>query len=321
MTIDEAFDAAIKLLKKRGSLLNADLFRLVQRDKELFRQLRKRLIAEGFAEDQSGAGLKSTDRVLEQKRDERAAADSKPQNVEISENPLFADLDATEQGQGSLISFSEEDFLPLRSEKPKLAASTTPVSSVPPDHRRPEETPEEFMQPSDQMAGGRTILSRLTDSKLNLCALALLALIITVTSIRWRNSFDAQAVYQEFKQYYDEAKGLRARSVSEPGEWQRSLARARSRVRTIVSGLKDVRTGASAQRPELQELLWAGNDNLSKLLDNPVLGKKDEEKLQSQFEFHMAEAKRLLDGGTRTTPQKLIVPKNVPGEGKPYLGD
>lgn len=57
MTLDEAFQAAVQLLEQRGQLLNGHLFRLVDGDKDLFRDVRERLIAEGLAEDCSGAGL------------------------------------------------------------------------------------------------------------------------------------------------------------------------------------------------------------------------------------------------------------------------
>ena len=45
------------MLEQRGQLLNGHLFRLVEGDAELFRQVRERLISDGVAEDRSGVGL------------------------------------------------------------------------------------------------------------------------------------------------------------------------------------------------------------------------------------------------------------------------
>ena len=45
------------MLEQRGQLLNGHLFRLVEGDAELFRQVRERLISDGIAEDRSGVGL------------------------------------------------------------------------------------------------------------------------------------------------------------------------------------------------------------------------------------------------------------------------
>ena len=57
MTLDEAIQAATTLLEQRGQLLNMHLIRLVEGDKDLFREVRERLIQDGLAEERSGAGL------------------------------------------------------------------------------------------------------------------------------------------------------------------------------------------------------------------------------------------------------------------------
>lgn len=57
MTLDEAFHAAAQLLQERGQLLNGHLLRLVDGDKQLFDDVRRRLIQEGVAEDRSSVGL------------------------------------------------------------------------------------------------------------------------------------------------------------------------------------------------------------------------------------------------------------------------
>ena len=57
MTIDEACQAAARMLEERGQLLNGHLLRLVNGDKSLFRDVRDALIQTGQAEDRSGVGL------------------------------------------------------------------------------------------------------------------------------------------------------------------------------------------------------------------------------------------------------------------------
>lgn len=57
MDFESAWESAIRMLDERGQLLNGHLFRLVEGDDQLFRQIRSRLIEDGIAEDRSGAGL------------------------------------------------------------------------------------------------------------------------------------------------------------------------------------------------------------------------------------------------------------------------
>ena len=57
MTIDEACQAAARLLNERGQLLNGHLLRLVDGNKVLFGEVRDALIRTGQAEDRSGVGL------------------------------------------------------------------------------------------------------------------------------------------------------------------------------------------------------------------------------------------------------------------------
>ncbi len=329
MIFDVAFKTAIILLGKKGELSNEELLRLVDQNDEVFRQLRKKLIETGYAEYRLGRGLQAIQNVTDSHRDvvqddihRDAVQEPAPHPAET---PLsiehFISVPGEESDVGPPISFSESDFLPSSSEKPKfiISAPPSPVSQSQPVVRR-EPDDESVREPLNFAESPRQFASRLFSSKLNLCAMGLFVIVVAVTSFQWRTCPDAHSVYQEFKLYYHQVKELRSRSVSDPVEWNRAVSQSRSRVQSIVNALKDVRTGASAQRPEKQELLWAGNDSLAKLLDSPVISKKDEEKLQSEFEFHMNEAKRLLEGGTRIVPAKQVTPITTPGAGKPYLG-
>ena len=57
MTQDESFQVAVQRLNQQGQLLNGQLLRLLEGDKDAFREIRARLISEGFAEDRFGVGL------------------------------------------------------------------------------------------------------------------------------------------------------------------------------------------------------------------------------------------------------------------------
>ena len=57
MDFENAWEAAVRMLDERGQLLNGHLFRLVEQNDQLFRQIRTRLIDDGIAEDRFGAGL------------------------------------------------------------------------------------------------------------------------------------------------------------------------------------------------------------------------------------------------------------------------
>jgi len=318
MTIDKAFETAIAQLNERGELLNLDLYRLVALDKERFRQLRKSLIEQGFAEDQSGTGLKATERTSQKGSDTRSDSDDQRSDTKLPNDALLSVPSDEENEFDPSISFTEADFLPLRCEKPKVTPPPSSVSQSQPRLEEPDDAPA--LVSLDLASDSRQFVSQLAANKWKLLAMVLVAIPLAITNFPWRNSPDAHSVYQEFKQYYDQANDLRTRAVSDPGEWQHAMSQSRSRVQSIVKALKDVRTGASAQHPEKQELLWAGNESLLMLLENREINRNEEKKLQKEFEYHMSEARRLIDGGTRTVPEKRIAPKDSPGAGKPYLG-
>ena len=325
MTIDEAFKTAIRLLNERKQLLNVDLYRLVEQDKDKFRQLRKSLIAEGFAEDQSGTSLKATKRAFQKRRDNQTDSVGSPPNTKQPNNDLTSVLSEAESEFGEPICFTEADFLPLRNEKRKVVPTDLPVSQIRPDHHEPVHREPEVQVPEEAPAlvtldlaeGGQSFVSLLKASRFTLLAMVFLAVLLAVTRIPWRASPDAHAVYQEFNQYYDQVKSLRTRATNAPVEWQRETSESRSRVQSILTAYKDARIGASSQQPAKQELLWAGKDSLLVLLESPEISKKEHEKLQLQFELHMREARRLLDGGTRTVSGKQTAPTNSVGAGKP----
>ena|GEM_PF-4921097 len=318
MIVDEAFQTAITLLNERGELLNVDLYELVGQDKDLFRQLRKSLIAQGFAEDVSGTRLKATQQAPLKRSDSQLDSDDQKPETKLPGHALLTEPIEGDVEIGPSISFSEADFLPLRGEKPKATLPPSPVPQSQPDHQEPNEGP--VLVSLDLATDGRSLASRLNERKMLFGAMVLIAITIAVTSVPWNYPPDARSIYQEFKQYYDQAKEMRPRAASDPGEWQRVMSHSRSRVQSIVKALKDVRTGASAKHPEKQELLWAGSEGLLKLLENPEIDKNEEERLRAKFERHMSEARWLLDGGTRNALAKQVAPKDSPGAGKGYLG-
>ena len=122
-----------------------------------------------------------------------------------------------------------------------------------------------------------------------------------------QSPLDGSSVYGEFQLYHQQAADLRSRSINDPAEWQRTLGTAKSRVRTLVKGLKNPQIGASAAQPAKQELLWAGESVLVKLLENPQLDAYSLQELETKFEFHMNEAQQLLSGGLRLSESVAIV--------------
>ena len=63
MDFDKFYQSAARMLDEREQVLYAHLLRLVDGDKDLFRQIKERLIAEGRAKDQFGVGLIRTGSV------------------------------------------------------------------------------------------------------------------------------------------------------------------------------------------------------------------------------------------------------------------
>jgi hypothetical protein len=79
MMFEEARRAAAELLQEREQLLNGHLMRLVNKDKDLFRDVRQSLIKEGIAEDRAGVGLVrlSPENNLRKSSDNRVGSDVK----------------------------------------------------------------------------------------------------------------------------------------------------------------------------------------------------------------------------------------------------
>ena len=131
----------------------------------------------------------------------------------------------------------------------------------------------------------------------------------------------ASSIYQEFNRFHDQIVELKSRGVNDQAQWKRDIDRALSRTQALVTGLKDPKTGASALRPAKQELLWAGQDSLLKLLESPNIDPQTAKVFEEQFEYHMNQARRLLDGGTRSLPQEFALPSKRPdASGPPRAG-
>jgi hypothetical protein len=116
----------------------------------------------------------------------------------------------------------------------------------------------------------------------------------------WTMPPSSRTVYREFMSAYNEFKELRADST-DPARLNLKLSRHKSRVQALIRGLKSHRGGASSRVPAKQELLWAGENELLKLLENPQMESRQELDLERQFEAHMQEALRLIDGGSPAT--------------------
>ena len=114
----------------------------------------------------------------------------------------------------------------------------------------------------------------------------------------WRQPPSASSIYDEFLQCHVEVEELRRRGITSAAEWERAVARPRAKIQSLVSRLRDPKTGASAAQPAKQELLWAGEQQLLKLLASPTVEPGVTDGLERQFDRRMSEARRLIDGGT-----------------------
>lgn len=89
MDFTSAWEAAIRMLDERGQLLNGHLFRLVEGDDQLFRQVRSQLIDEGFAEERFGVGLiRSTVPLADASRSESSVKTELPHAAHEPESSL-----------------------------------------------------------------------------------------------------------------------------------------------------------------------------------------------------------------------------------------
>lgn len=129
-----------------------------------------------------------------------------------------------------------------------------------------------------------------------------LILVICYALYSWSQQLpDEHSIYAEFQEYHRQAQQLRPQTSSDPSNAGRAMASSYSRVAWIVHGLKTRSTGASAAQPVKQELLWAGESGLLKILG----GNGDDSRAVQEFESHMNEARRLLDGGVRSVPVEV----------------
>jgi hypothetical protein len=146
----------------------------------------------------------------------------------------------------------------------------------------------------------------------------IMAVAVVFSACLWmRQPPSANSIYQEFNRYHQQITELKTRGVNDQTQWKREVARALSRTESLVAGLKDPRTGASALRPAKQELLWAAQNSLLKMLESPNIDVQTVKGFEEQFEYHMNQARRLLDGGTRSVPKEFVSKANRPNDSGP----
>ena len=191
--------------------------------------------------------------------------------------------------------------------RPASNANTPPAEPATAQGRLSKSTIHDVRRQASKLVGGEKRL------KVILMAVA----IVFGTGYWMRQPPSANSIYQEFNRYHGQLTELKSRGVNDQAQWKRDIDRALSRTRSLVTGLKDPKTGASAQMPAKQELLWAGQDSLLKLLENPNLDAQTAKGFEEQFEYHMSQARRLLDGGTRSLPQEFASPSKRPDASGP----
>ncbi len=260
-----------------------------------------------------------------------ARKQASPSNLSQSPAPARTAVDRRQRNDHAPSSLSDVDIeQPDAKPRSDLPTTPAPASTKRSPTTRPATTPS---APSAEPSTARFRLStstindlwrrasRLVGSEKRLKGLLMAVAIVCGIGYWLRQPPSASSIYEEFNRYHGQITELKSRGVNDQAQWKRDVARAISRTQALVTGLKDPRTGASSLRPAKQELLWAGQDSLLKLLESPNLDVQTAKGFEEQFEYHMSQARRLIDGGTRAVPQEFAVPTKRPdASGPPRRG-
>ena len=186
------------------------------------------------------------------------------------------------------------------------SVNTPPAEPLTEQIRRSKSTVKDLWRQASRLVGGEKRLTGIMTA----------AAVVFGAYVWMRQPPSANTIYQEFNRYYGQVAELKSRSVDQ-AQWKRDIAQAHSRVQALVTGLKDPQTGASALRPAKQELLWASQNSLLRLLESPNIDSQTAKELEEQFDYHMSQARRLIDGGTRAVPKEFDLPSNRPNASGP----
>ncbi len=305
MTIDDAVAMAVRLLDERGQLLNGHLLRLVEGDKNLFREVRERLLVRKLAEDRSGVGLA---------RIEKDRSDWWLMQSGVIRGPVeLADLcdiclggeiqpgDVVRSGESGL--WQQPDDVPelaaIRSHAGELVASLRTMvrpfgeSSV----NEPSVPPEKSWSAGKQVRSGFfwRIWGPAADvvggsKRLTVILLALMA--IGAVTYWWRQPPSNDRIFQEFTTCRAALQRLRDRRVVR-SEWAPVVERYRPRIESIVGRL---RPRATDRHPVEKSLYLAGGDGLLRLLDNPIDPTDSDRVFETQMTVARESMKRLAGG-------------------------
>ncbi len=194
--------------------------------------------------------------------------------------------------------------------RPATSVNAPPAEPLTEQIRRSKSTVKDLWRQASRVVGGEKRLTGIMTA----------AAVVFGTWLWMRQPPSANTIYQEFTRYHAQMAELKNRGVDQ-AQWKRDIASAHSRAQSLVTGLKDPQTGASAQRPAKQELLWAGQNSLLRLLEAPNIDSQSAKDLEDQFEYHMSQARRLIDGGTRAVPREFDLPSKRPdASGPPKRG-
>lgn len=110
---------------------------------------------------------------------------------------------------------------------------------------------------------------------------------------------------QTYQEIWDEIKGMRQRDASD-SEWEKFTKRSEERINDVVA---DLESSASASNPARQELLWAGNRFLRRMLQD---ARGEASASEENFVKHIEKAKRVLDGTERKFGEDDPPPESDP---------
>jgi hypothetical protein len=317
MTSEEAFLMAAQLLDERGQLLNAHLFRLVDGDKELFREVRDRLVSLGKAEDRSGVGLVRIDSSSSDPQANHVAYDREStegttegtaewwlMNSGAIRGPMDLVTLCRMRQRGELLlsdvvrrgaqgAWRPLDEVPLlAAAKPVQRGIASQASVVPgeKDSFVPLEKSWSLGKQNRSGVAGRVwnVAAGIVGGSGRLKGLILSFAALGLFMYWWNLPPSSGTIYREFVTCRSVFKRLQDRRAKRE-DWQEAAARYRPRIQYILDRLKPRATG---KHPLENALYLAGTQGVLLAIDSPG-GFNDPD---PQFEKHMKIARNLLDG-------------------------
>ena len=123
----------------------------------------------------------------------------------------------------------------------------------------------------------------------------LLVVFVLVYGLKFFNSFDdTREYYDQLNHVYTEFKALRQKNASE-SEWDQFSTDTQQRLKPIINDLKK---SATSKNPAAQNVYWAANEEVPKMLQD---ARKEPSKSEELFLRYMEVARDVMSGNTPAT--------------------